>query len=300
MFSFLSLGSAPDQTAAIVTPVHTSYVRGTQDPLLSYNMAYTANMPFITSSLSPFQWNIPNPGLPPPGSTRSSAQTLATSSSMITPSIVSSAPFSTAFHPHSHPLYASAPPLTATLLRECFPLPHHAQLRDALSRIVQIIDENHDVPPDDLLQFTRREDQSTFHCLFWSGGASPCGKSFNRKDRAIDHVWSHLGYRPYACRGGCGILDWFVPRPKLQSGMLTPTWRKRYTVTPSSTQRATDTHMKGGRQRRATFGTSIAIRGGFRRVLTSLLLPLYSGKVITVKNRTRHRRSSSCLKPSST
>ena len=105
----------------------------------------------------------------------------------------------------------SAPPLTSTLLRECFPLPHHAQLRDLLSRVVQAIDENNDVPPDDLLQFTRREDQSTFHCLFWNGGVNPCGKSFNRKDRAIDHVWSHLGYRPYACRGGCGIIDWFVP-----------------------------------------------------------------------------------------
>jgi hypothetical protein len=113
-----------------------------------------------------------------------------------------------------------APPLSSTLLRECFPLPHHAQLRDLLSRVVQAIDETNDVPPDDLLQFTRREDQSTFHCLFWNSGANPCGKSFNRKDRAIDHVWSHLGYRPYACRGGCGIIDWFVPALKLRPRAL--------------------------------------------------------------------------------
>lgn len=173
------------------------------------------------------------------------AQPLAISSSVISPSIMSTF--------HSHPM--PTPPLTSTLLRECFPLTHHAQLRDSLSRVVQTIDENHDVPPDDLLQFTRREDQSTFHCLFWNGGVNPCGKNFNRKDRAIDHVWSHLGYRPYACRGGCGIIDWFVPVPKPPMWLISP---QRYTVTPSSTQRATDMHMKRGRPRHAMPGTFTA------------------------------------------
>ena len=170
-------------------------------------MTYPASVSLAPSSIPAFQWDIPNPGPPSQGSMRRSAQTLSTSGSLLPPSIAPPVSSSTTFH--SHPI--SAPPLTSSLLSECFPLAHHAQLRDLLSRVVQAIDENNDLPPDDLLQFTRREDPSTFHCLFWNGGVHPCGKTFNRKDRAIDHVWSHLGYRPYACRGGCGIIDWFVP-----------------------------------------------------------------------------------------
>ena len=192
---------------AIIIPVHTTYVHGTQHPLLSYNRANTSRTPFPSPSIPAFQWNMPNPGPASPSLVQSSAQTPSMLGSIIGTPIAPSAPPSTPYHSHPMP----TPPLSSTLLRECFPLPHHAQLRDSLSRVVQIIDENNDIPPDDLLQFTRREDQSTFQCLFWNGGINPCKKSFNRKDRAIDHVWSHLGYRPYACRGGCGIIDWFVP-----------------------------------------------------------------------------------------
>ena len=41
-----------------------------------------------------------------------------------------------------------------------------------------------------------------------------CGQEFRRWDRAITHIrGKHLNHRPYPCRGGCGVLSWYVTSP---------------------------------------------------------------------------------------
>ena len=41
-----------------------------------------------------------------------------------------------------------------------------------------------------------------------------CGQDFRRWDRAITHIrGKHLNHRPYPCRGGCGVLTWYVTSP---------------------------------------------------------------------------------------
>jgi hypothetical protein len=36
-----------------------------------------------------------------------------------------------------------------------------------------------------------------------------CSKSFDRQDRAIGHVRTHIAYRPFQCGGRCGAADWY-------------------------------------------------------------------------------------------
>jgi len=37
-----------------------------------------------------------------------------------------------------------------------------------------------------------------------------CGAVYQRQDRALTHVRTHLNYKPFACRGRCGMKDWWV------------------------------------------------------------------------------------------
>jgi len=34
-----------------------------------------------------------------------------------------------------------------------------------------------------------------------------------RQDRAITHVRTHLGLKPYPCEGRCGNSDWYAEKP---------------------------------------------------------------------------------------
>lgn len=58
---------------------------------------------------------------------------------------------------------------------------------------------------DDLVQFLQHEN-SSYTCLCLDGVR--CGKRFERRHRAVDHVRGHFGLRAYPCRGGCGKLKW--------------------------------------------------------------------------------------------
>ncbi len=58
---------------------------------------------------------------------------------------------------------------------------------------------------DELVRFLQQETGS-YTCLYL--GEGPCGKRFERRHRAIDHVRGHFGLRVYPCRGGCGKLKW--------------------------------------------------------------------------------------------
>lgn len=35
-----------------------------------------------------------------------------------------------------------------------------------------------------------------------------CGTKYQRQDRALTHVRTHLNYKPFICRGRCGMKDW--------------------------------------------------------------------------------------------
>jgi hypothetical protein len=58
---------------------------------------------------------------------------------------------------------------------------------------------------DDLVRFLQQETGS-YTCLCFDKGF--CGKRFERRHRAVDHVRGHFGLRAYPCRGGCGKQNW--------------------------------------------------------------------------------------------
>jgi hypothetical protein len=67
----------------------------------------------------------------------------------------------------------------------------------------------HGVEPKDeknrsiLLGFLAHESTGgTYRCLF-----EGCNKSLDRQDRALGHIRMHVGHRPHACGGICGVPE---------------------------------------------------------------------------------------------
>jgi len=75
----------------------------------------------------------------------------------------------------------------------------------AMAAMRRAIEHGCDPSEDDLVQFLQHETGS-YTCLCLDGG--PCGKRFERRHRAVDHVRGHFGLRAYPCRGGCGKPEW--------------------------------------------------------------------------------------------
>lgn len=60
-----------------------------------------------------------------------------------------------------------------------------------------------------LLRFlSRPSPASSFRCLF-----DGCAKKFDRRDRAIGHIRTHLEHKPFLCDGRCKIVGWCVHLP---------------------------------------------------------------------------------------
>jgi hypothetical protein len=47
--------------------------------------------------------------------------------------------------------------------------------------------------------------RSNFRCLF-----DGCMKKFDRRDRAVGHIRTHLEHKPFLCDGQCKIVGWYV------------------------------------------------------------------------------------------
>lgn len=75
----------------------------------------------------------------------------------------------------------------------------------AMAAIHGAMERGSEPSADELVRFLQQEGGS-YTCLYLSEG--PCGKRFERRHRAIDHVRGHFGLRVYPCRGGCGKLKW--------------------------------------------------------------------------------------------
>ncbi|KAG8791624.1 hypothetical protein FRC16_000349 [Serendipita sp. 398] len=65
--------------------------------------------------------------------------------------------------------------------------------------------------PDPAADFLLRIDyptnrQARFACLW-----QDCDKTFERQDRALGHVRTHQGQKPYGCNGSCEDRFWYVP-----------------------------------------------------------------------------------------
>ena len=78
-------------------------------------------------------------------------------------------------------------------------------LPQAIAAMHGAIERGSEPSVDELVRFLQQETGS-YTCLYLSEG--PCGKRFERRHRAIDHVRGHFGLRVYPCRGGCGKLKW--------------------------------------------------------------------------------------------
>jgi hypothetical protein len=103
-------------------------------------------------------------------------------------------------------------------LLDCFKKPEQIRLRRLLDRcMASSWLRNHEVEPEAamvglkkrsiLLEFTSRSGKAApFSCAF-----DKCGKTFDRKDRAIIHIrFRHLNHKPFPCGGYCGDGQWFV------------------------------------------------------------------------------------------
>jgi len=60
--------------------------------------------------------------------------------------------------------------------------------------------------------FLDEHGKGQWKCAFGSA-KHPCKrnmrkKTFDRVERAVDHIRSHLGHRPFVCDGGCGAQGW--------------------------------------------------------------------------------------------
>ena len=75
----------------------------------------------------------------------------------------------------------------------------------AMAAVHRAITHGSNPSENDLVQFLQYETGS-YMCLCLDGG--PCGKRFERRHRAVDHVRGHFGLRAYPCRGGCGKPKW--------------------------------------------------------------------------------------------
>jgi len=75
----------------------------------------------------------------------------------------------------------------------------------AMAAVRRAIAHGSEPSADDLVRFLQHE-ASSYTCLCLDEG--PCGKKFERRHRAVDHVRGHFGLRAYPCRGGCGKVRW--------------------------------------------------------------------------------------------
>ena len=62
--------------------------------------------------------------------------------------------------------------------------------------------------------FLDEHSKGQWKCAFGSA-KHPCKrnmrkKTFDRVERAVDHIRSHLGHRPFVCNGECGAQGWYV------------------------------------------------------------------------------------------
>jgi hypothetical protein len=78
-------------------------------------------------------------------------------------------------------------------------------ISQAMAAMRRAIARGSEPSADELVQFLQQE-TSSYTCL--CSGKSPCGKRFERRHRAVDHVRGHFGLRIYPCRGGCGKKNW--------------------------------------------------------------------------------------------
>jgi hypothetical protein len=60
------------------------------------------------------------------------------------------------------------------------------------------------------LELLRETPDSPHHfaCIVPRSDGTPCGKTFNRADRGLTHIRTHLDHRPFYCRGRCNNKNW--------------------------------------------------------------------------------------------
>ena len=86
-------------------------------------------------------------------------------------------------------------------MRYYFPHDNQAALRRALYYVINSPwKRNNDREPTDeaLLQFTTRNGK-LYQCGFWKPEGR-CIKEFDRKDRVLDHIRTHIDLQPFVCR----------------------------------------------------------------------------------------------------
>jgi hypothetical protein len=86
-------------------------------------------------------------------------------------------------------------------MRYYFPHDDQATLRRALYFVINSVwKRNNDREPTDeaLLQFTTRNGK-LYQCGFWKPEGR-CIKEFDRKDRVLDHIRTHIDLQPFVCR----------------------------------------------------------------------------------------------------
>ncbi|CAG8761274.1 12391_t:CDS:1, partial [Acaulospora colombiana] len=87
-------------------------------------------------------------------------------------------------------------------MRYYFPLDTQEHLRRALFHVLNSAWKHHNErePTDEiLLQFTQRTGK-LYRCLFHKQEGQQCPKEFDRKDRALDHIRTHIDLQPFCCR----------------------------------------------------------------------------------------------------
>ncbi|CCA72552.1 hypothetical protein PIIN_06489 [Serendipita indica DSM 11827] len=101
------------------------------------------------------------------------------------------------------------------LMRYHFPLDTQVHLRRALFHVLNAgwKRANEREPTDDiLLQFTTRNGK-LYQCAFWKADTR-CVKEFDRKDRVLDHIRTHIDLQPFVCREA-GCCQRFCSKPDL-------------------------------------------------------------------------------------
>jgi hypothetical protein len=94
------------------------------------------------------------------------------------------------------------------LMRYHFPLDTQGHLRRALFHVLNAPWKraNDREPTDEaLLQFTTRNGK-LYQCSF-AKAEGRCVKEFDRKDRVLDHIRTHIDLQPFVCRD----IGWYVP-----------------------------------------------------------------------------------------
>jgi hypothetical protein len=102
----------------------------------------------------------------------------------------------------AHDMDASLSESEDRQMRYYFPLDSQANLRHALFHVLNSSWKHHNErePTDEiLLQFTSRSGK-LYRCLFHKQEGQQCPKEFDRKDRALDHIRTHIDLQPFCCR----------------------------------------------------------------------------------------------------